>query len=99
VLGHPTEATPNVGGVERGAESRRKDEIIVGPACRAAQATLRLPASLRSKRKYAIVRELEGASSSGPTPGTAGSPCPWPSTWLATRLRSPTARLCWKPSL
>ncbi len=61
VLGHLAEGTPNVGCIDRGAESRREDEIIVGPSCRVAHATLGLPASVRSKRDYAFVREFKGA--------------------------------------
>jgi hypothetical protein len=61
LLGDLAEGTSNVGGVERGAESRREDKIVVLPLCRVAQATLGLPASMRSKRDYAIVRELKGA--------------------------------------
>src|SRR5215216_6359943 len=60
-LGHLAECTPNVGCIERGAKLRREDKIIVGPSCRASHATLSLPASMRSKREYAIVRELKSA--------------------------------------
>ena len=53
--------TPNVGRVEWGAALCREDKIIFGPSCRASHATLSLPASVRSKRDYAIVRELKSA--------------------------------------
>ncbi len=61
VLGYLAERTPNVGRVERGAALRREYNIIVGPSCRASHATLSLPASMRSKRYYAFVREFKGA--------------------------------------
>ena len=61
VLGLLAKGTPNVGGVKRGAELSREDEIVVGPSCRAAEATPCLPTSMRSKRDYAIVREFQGA--------------------------------------
>ena len=61
VLGYLAERTPNIGRVERGAALRREYKIIVGPSCRASHATLSLPASVRSKRDYAIVRELKSA--------------------------------------
>jgi len=61
VLGYLAERTPNVGRVEKGAALGREDKIIVGPSCRASHATLSLPPSMRSKRDYAIVRELKSA--------------------------------------
>src|SRR5688500_15077029 len=61
VLGYLAERTPNIGRVERGAALRREDKIIIGPSWRASHATPSLPASMRSKREYAIVRELKSA--------------------------------------
>jgi hypothetical protein len=61
VLGYLAERTSNVGRVERGAALCREDKIIVGPSCLASHATLSLPASVRSKRDDAIVRELKSA--------------------------------------
>jgi hypothetical protein len=61
VFGHLAEGTPNVGCIERGAELRREDKIIVGPSCRVAHASLGLPASVRSKCNHAFVREFKGA--------------------------------------
>jgi hypothetical protein len=61
VLVYLAERTPNIGRVKRGAKLRREDKIIVWPSCRASHAALSLPASVRSKRDHAIVRELKRA--------------------------------------